>query len=488
MAHRLKQVGVSVTIVEKNSDLGGTWFENTYPGCRVDVSNHIYSYSFAQKRDWPEFHSSQAVLLDYFNECADRFGVRDHITFDTEVSAITWDEATQVWTLDVVGPDGEQRLEANAVISAVGQLNRPKFPDIEGLDVFEGPSFHSAQWDPDVDIAGKRVGVIGTGCSATQFIPHLADAAAHVTVFQRTPNWLAPRPLYRKPVPDSLNWLMDHVPHYSNWFRLRLFWRSHVGLLPRLEVDPDWVGSQPNSTSVSQLNDELRQLLTLYLEVEFGDRPDLLEQVMPDYPAGAKRLVVDDGAWAQTLKRENVDLCTDDIACVTTSGMQLTNGSHHDLDVLIYGTGFTASEFLTPMKVIGRDGNQLHDQWAGNARAYLGIVSPGFPNFFYMYGPNTNIVVNGSIIFFSECEAHYITEYVRHLLSTDTAAMDVRQDVHDEYNEWIDAGNLRMAWGASSVNSWYKTNGGRVAQNWPYSLLEYWEQTRAIRRSDYEPL
>ncbi|MGI9624004.1 MAG: flavin-containing monooxygenase, partial [Acidimicrobiales bacterium] len=264
------------------------------------------------------------------------------------------------------------------------------------------------------------------------------------------------------------------------------FWRSHEGLLPRLEVDPEW--PEPHEVSISQSNDELRQLLTLYLEGQFADRPDLLEKVQPRYTMGAKRFVVDNGIWAQTLKRDDVELVTNDIEAVSPQGVITADETQRELDVLILATGFDASSFLTPMKVIGRGGSELHDVWAGDARAYLGVVSPGFPNLFYMYGPNTNIVINGSIIYFSECEARYITDCIRHLLEDGSAAIDVRPEVHDRYNTWIDEGNEKMAWGVSSVSSWYKTNGGRVAQNWPYSLLEYWEQTQVINPADYHHL
>ncbi len=483
-AYRFKQAGVNVVILEKNDTIGGTWFENTYPGCRVDVSNHVYCYSFMQKHDWPQFHSSQDVLLKYFNDCADEFGVRDLIQFQTEVTSVVWDDVAHTWTLETVTPEGEQRVTVNAVVSAVGQLNRPSYPDIPGRDSFAGETMHSAAWDHDLDLDGKRVAVIGTGCSAVQFIPHVAERASELTIFQRTPPWLMPRPQYQQELPPNLMWLFTHVPEYNNWFRLRLFWRSHEGLLPNLEVDPDW--PEDPERSVSAGSEELRQLLTGYLQLEFADRPDLLEKVIPQYTMGAKRFVVDDGTWAKTLKRDDVELCTTGIKEITPTGVTTVDGVSHDVDVIVYGTGFKASEFLTPMKVVGRGGQDLHDVWDGDARAYLGITSPGFPNFFYMYGPNTNIVINGSIIYFSECEAHYITQMVRYLLDNNIDALDVKADVHDRYNDWIDEGNKKMAWGVSKVSSWYKSKGGRVAQNWPYSLIEYWEQTREVNADDYE--
>ncbi len=485
-AHRLQQAGVDYVVFEKNGALGGTWLENTYPGCRVDVSNHTYAYSFMQKHDWPQFHSSQEVLLDYFNACADDFGIRDNIRFGVEVSSMVFDEESATWSLELQGPEGESTFDCQAVISAVGQLNRPQLPNIDGLNSFAGDAWHSARWNHDVDLTGKKVGVIGTGCSAMQFIPHVAREAGELTVFQRTPNWMVPRPQYQQELPDNLMWLFTRLPNYNNWFRLRAFWRGHEGLLPRLEVDPDW--ESDTEISVSASNEELRVLFTMYLEMEFGDRPDLFDKVTPRYPMGAKRFVVDDGSWATTLKRDDVTLETTAIERITPAGVVTNDGVEHEFDVLLFGTGFKASEFLVPMKVVGRGGIELHDHWNGDARAYLGVVSPGFPNFFYLYGPNTNIVINGSIIYFSECEVHYVTQFLRHLLENNVRALDVKADVHDRYNEWIDEGNAKMAWGVSNVSSWYKSASGRVAQNWPYSMLEFWDQTREIDLADYEAL
>ena len=482
-AYRLKQAGVDFVIFEKNSAIGGTWLENTYPGCRVDVSNHVYCYSFMQKHDWPHFHSTQEVLLKYFNDCADEFDIRDQIRFSTEVSSAVWDEVNGRWDLELLSEKGEDVFYCQSVVSAVGQLNRPAYPDISGRESFKGPYWHSARWNHDEPLEGKNVAVIGTGCSAIQFIPRVAEIAESTKVFQRTPNWLMPRPQYQKELPENLLWCFDHLPYYNNWFRLHLFWRSHEGLLPRLEVDPEWDNDDDNSVSAS--NHELGFMLRLYLESEFGDDPDLLEKIIPNYTMGAKRFVIDDGLWASTLKRPDVNLVTNPIAEITEDGLIAEDGIFHEADVIIYGTGFKASEFLTPMKIVGKGGVNLHDQWDGIAQAYLGIVSPNFPNFFFMYGPNTNIVINGSIIYFSECEAHYITRYIHYLLKTNTAALDVKEEVHDAYNLMIDRGNAKMAWGSSSVNSWYKTKNGKITQNWPFSLLEYWDQTREVNPEDF---
>ncbi len=482
-AHRLQQAGVAFVVLEKNADVGGTWFENTYPGCRVDVTNHLYSYSFAQAV-WPHHFSAQASLLGYFRDCADDFGILDRIRFGTEVLSADYDEDRCTWTLRTSSSErGDETIEAHALISAVGQLNRPKLPDIPGVERFEGPSFHSARWESDVDLAGKRVAVIGTGASAAQFIPEIAGEVGELHIFQRTANWLVPTPEYHDEVPDGLRWLLDHVPSYGEWYRLWLFWRTHEGLLPAAVVDPDWENQEQ---SVSERNDLIRQLLTGYLQLEFGERPDLLEQVIPDYPPIAKRIIRDNGIWARTLKQDHVHLTSEAIAEITRDGVVTRDGKLHEVDVIIYGTGFDASHFLSPMQVTGRGGVDLHEQWKGDARAYLGITVPDFPNLFCLYGPNTNIVINGSIIYFSECEVRYVVEAIRLLLEGDHAAMTCRDDVHDAFNERIDAGNRGMAWGASSVSSWYKNDFGRVAQNWPFTLAEYWEQTRHVRPEDFE--
>ena len=480
---RLKQAGVPFVIIEKNADVGGTWLENTYPGARVDVSNAFYSYSFAQKIDWPNSFSPQEVLLDYFRECADEAGIREHIRFNTEVVSANFDEERCIWSVKLRSADGsEETIDAEALVSAVGQLNQPKMPDIPGVESFEGPSFHSARWDHSVDLKGKRVAVIGTGASAAQFVPLIAKEVDRLHVFQRTPAWFFPVPNYHEETPAGLQWLFRHVPHYMHWYRFWLFWTTSDGLLASAMVDEDW---EPNGLSVGAANDQLRQLLTMSLKAQYAERPDLLEKTLPTYPPAAKRILLDNGSWPEALQRDNVELITDGIKEITPEGVVTEAGALVKVDVIIYGTGFHASEFLMPMEIVGRNGVTLTEQWDGDARAYLGITVPNFPNFFLLYGPNTNIVVNGSIIYFSECEVQYVLGCLRMLVKDGRRAMDCKQDVHDAYNERIDAANLQRAWGASDVNSWYKNDRGRVTQNWPFNLLDYWQQTREPDPADY---
>jgi 4-hydroxyacetophenone monooxygenase len=300
-------------------------------------------------------------------------------------------------------------------------------------------------------------------------------------VFQRTPPWLLPVPNYQQDLPDGMRWMLRHLPEYARWDRLWVFWRTHESILAMAVVDPEWPDKE---RSVSASNELLRQIFTMYYEIVFPD-PELREKVLPKYPPIAKRVVLDDGALPAAYQRPNVTVVTTAIERIEPDGVVTTDGTLHDFDVLIFGTGFHASKFLTPIQLTGVGGVDLHERWAGDARAYLGIVVPEFPNLFLMYGPNTNIVINGSIIYFSECEAHFIVQSLRMLLERGLHAMNCKSGVHDSYNEWIDAGNQSMAWGVSSVNSWYKNELGRVAQNWPYSLLEYWQQTREPNPDDF---
>jgi 4-hydroxyacetophenone monooxygenase len=485
-AYRLQQAGVPFRIVDKDPDLGGTWFENAYPGCRVDNPNHNYSYSFFQKHDWPFHYSTQPVLQAYFAEFADQHDLRRHIRFSTEVLRADWQEDEGRWHVRVRTPAGaEEVLVARAVVSAVGQLNQPHYPtEIEGFGSFEGPAMHTARWDSSVDLAGKRVAVLGTGASAVQVIPEIAPIVEHLTVLQRTPPWLAPTEDYHDPVPDGLRWLYAHVPAYSELNRFWIFWRMGDGALEGVKVDPAW--SSPDGSSVSEANEMGKLLLTEYLNLAFAERPDLLEKVTPHYPVGAKRGLRDNGCYPAALQRSNVDLVTTPIKAITPKGVLTADGEEHQVDVLVYGTGFLASRFLTPMEVRGVGGVELHERWAGDARAYLGVTVPGFPNLFLLYGPNTNIVINGSIVYFSECGVRLVLGLLRLLADGGHRAVEVKADVHDRFNVEVDEANRQMAWGASDVNSWYKNDLGRVAQNWPFTLLEYWQRTLAPAPDEYE--
>jgi 4-hydroxyacetophenone monooxygenase len=481
MAHRLRQIGADVVVLEKNDDVGGTWLENAYPGCRLDTSNFGYSYSFAQVDDWPQQYSPGPAILKYFQRVADDLELRRLVRFNTEVTRLEFGEDEGTWAVTTVANGRSETFESDIVVSAVGQLNRPNIPSIEGLDSFAGPMMHTAQWDASVDFNGKRVVVIGTGASAFQAIPHIAERASHTTVFQRTPPWMLPAPDYQTDIAPGLSWLLQNVPHYHRWYRFQQFWTTVEGRRPYVTVDPSW----EHTTSVSALNEELRLALEGYLHEEFADRPDLLRHVVPDYSPGAKRMLRDDGTWARTLKRDDVDLVVDRIDRIEPAGVRTSDGVLHEADVIVLGTGFRASEFLSPMRVVGRGGIDLHEASGTDVRAYLGITIPDFPNLFCLYGPNTNLVVNGSTILFSEMGSEFIIGCLRMLLERGATTMEIQGSVFDTYNRRIDAANTQMAWGASRANSWYKSASGRVSQNWPLTIMDYWEMTHDVRPEHY---
>jgi 4-hydroxyacetophenone monooxygenase len=482
-AIRLKQAGVDFTIIEKNPDVGGTWLENIYPGCRVDNPNHMYSYSFEPNHDFPQFYSTQDVLLAYFRNVADKHDLRAHIRFSTSVEEAVFDEAASAWRIEVKTAEGErEHLTADALITAVGQLNRPKFPDIDGMETFDGPSFHSARWRRDVELAGKRVAVIGTGASAYQFVPRIAPEVERLEVFQRSPPWTFPAPTYHHDVPEGKKWLLEHVPFYGKWYRFWLFWMLTDGFYEGVKADAAWNGP---THAVSAANDALRELVTQAISAQAPDKPELLDKLIPSYPVGGKRALLDNGVWIEALKRDNVELVTTPIEKIAPRGLVTADGELHEADIIIYGTGFHASRFLWPMRIVGKDGVELHTAWDGDARAYLGMTAPGFPNLFMLYGPNTNIVVNGSIIFFSECSVRYIVGCLKLMAERGAATLEVRKDVHDAFNARVDAANALMAWGSPGVSSWYKNATGRVSQNWPFPLVDYWNATVAPKPEDF---
>ncbi len=482
-AIRLEEAGIPYVVIEKNASVGGTWLENTYPGCRVDVANHFYSYSFAPNHDWPEFFSQRNELVTYFERCATAFGTHGRIRFRTEVVGARFDERTARWALRLRTADGsEESFEANAVISAVGQLNRPKLPDIPGREAFAGPAFHSARWPRDLRIDGRRVAVIGTGASAFQLVPEVAKMASQVFVFQRSAPWMVPNPRYHSRVSEAKKWLLAHVPYYARWYRFLLFWPGSDGLMPSLVVDPEWPHPE---RAVNATNDMMRALFTQIMADQIGDDAELLAKVTPTYPPFGKRMLQDNGSWLAALKRENVELVTERIAEITRDGVSCVDGSQRTVDVIVFATGFHANRFLWPMEIVGRDGVSLREHWGEEPRAYLGITIPKFPNLFCLYGPGTNLAHAGSIIFHSECQVRYVKGCLGALLRNGHAAMECRQDVHDAYNARFDARHATLVWSHPGMGSWYKNAAGRVTTTSPWLLVDYWRWTKEPDLADF---
>ncbi len=485
-AYRLQQAKVEFTVYEKNEEVGGVWWENRYPGCRLDTPNFAYSLSFAQKPDWPQQFSRQTEIHSYLKTVAESAGMRRNIQFGSEVDTMVFDEHRAIWTLTVRDRSGEITSEEfNAVVTAVVILNRPSLPDIPGLDSFKGKKVHSASWPSNLDLSGKRVALVGTGASAFQIGPSIVGTVSQLKIFQRNPPWMLPTPTYHDDIKSGMQWLLNHVPYYGRWFRFWQFWIAVEGRLPLTEVDDDW----DHPVSVGRKNEQLRQGCMEWLAQQYQDRPDLLQKMTPNYPPAAKRMLRDNGVWAAMLKKPHVELNTTGIERITDTGIQTQDGALHEFDVIIFATGFKASDFLSPMRIIGRNGQDLHrDCWAGDCRAYLGITVPGFPNLFMTGGPNTAVVINGSAIFSSECQVEYIMRAIRHLLTQGHKAIDCKKSPYDRYNAWVDAGNLKRAWGAARTTSWYKNSSGRASQTWPYGLLDYWHLTAKFQEEDYEYL
>jgi len=481
-AYRLKQAGVPFVILERHHEVGGVWSENNYPGCHLDTSNFNYSYSFNQNPHWKEEYASRAAVLEYLQSSAEKFGLQEHIRFNTEVVAGEYKERDGNWQLTLKQPDGTSELLCvQALISAVGQLNRPNYPAIENLDHFAGHAWHTARWNHEVDLRGKRVGVIGTGASGFQAIQKIAEVASELTVFQRSPPWVRHTPGYNSLLKDGSRWLFANVTNYHRWFRVYRMW---VGMCRRAytEVDPSW----KHPVSMSQKNEELRHLMMTDLERSLADRPDLLKKMTPHYPPFAKRCASDDGKWFATLKKPNVKLVTEKITKAQAQGIETADGELHKLDVIVYGTGFKAADFLSTLPLTGRGGVKLKDQWQGDdARAYYGITIPNFPNLFCLYGPNTNINGNASLVLLSEAGSTYIVECIRMLLESNKNSMEVRQDVLDRFNDRIDTASASVVYGAATVNSWYKNASGRLTQNWPLPTADYWRETREVNKDDY---
>lgn len=482
IAIQLKQAGIPFIIVEKNDTIGGTWLENQYPGVRVDVSNHLYSYSFEPAHHWTEYFAQQAELLTYFKNVVEKYALEDCCKLNTEVVSAQFNEATQLWAVEVSGASGTEHITVNSVVSAVGQLNRPQLPNVAGLESFKGQWCHTAQWDHSIELDGKKVAVIGAGASAFQLVPAVANRAEQLTVFQRTAPWMFENPNYHEPVPEGLKWCLKHLPFYARWYRFLLFWPSCDGAYDSVIVDPEW----PNKNrAASELNHAIRELFTDYISSQVGDDEVLLEKVLPDYPPMARRTLQDNGSWLAALKQDTVSLEKQGIAEVTEQGVIAEDGSFHPADVIVYATGFQANKFLWPMDIKGRAGKQLSAVWQEDPSAYLGLTVSGFPNFYCMFGPGTNLAFGGSLIFNAECQARYIVSCLHYLISNNKSSLEVKEQTHEEYQRRFREQHAKLIWELPDVKSYYKNSNGKVTLLWPWKIIDMWRWTKCVDSSDY---
>lgn len=482
LAIKLKGAGVPFEIIEKNDHVGGAWFENTYPGCGVDTPSHLYSFSFAPNTEWSRFFAKGPEVRAYLERLVELHGIAPSIKFGHEVERADYDAEHAQWRVAVKDADGKRsELVGPVLVSAVGQLNRPSIPPIPGAEDFSGPSMHTAEWRHDVDYADKVVAVIGTGASAMQLVPSIAGIAQKVTVFQRSKQWAVPHPNYHRDVPEGVRCLMRRVPAYTHWYRLRAFWNFSDRLHSALRIDPDW----PGLASINEQNERHRVFLTKYIKAQLGDREDLYDACIPDYPPYGKRPLLDN-RWFETIKRDDVELVTSGVERIVDAGVLDDDGILHEADILVWATGFKALQFLWPMEIHGASGKTLAEQWGHNdARAYLGVSVPDFPNMFILNGPNTLAGHGGSAYLAVEFQVRYIMQAIAHLAGGETGSLEVRDEVYWDYNHVLDAELRSCIWSHPGMTTWYRNEAGRVVVSSPWTYLDYWKMMRTFDPSKY---
>jgi cation diffusion facilitator CzcD-associated flavoprotein CzcO len=462
-AIELRRHGIDdITVFERADRVGGTWRDNTYPGAACDVPSPIYSFSFELGLDWSARFGTQAEIQRYLEHCARKYDVLPKIRFNAEVAAARFDETTGTWTLELTGGD---RPVFDAVICATGQLSRPRVPDIDGMSEFAGAQFHSSRWDHSVSLDGKRVAVVGSGASAIQVVPAIADRVAELHVVQRSPNWVANK--------------HNHANH-----RLARALRRRFPVLARLEHNIEWLYYESRYPVILNRLDPARSVFEWWLRRKIDREvldPALRAAVMPDYRLGCNRLLISND-WYPTLGKPHVTLHPAAVTKVTRDALVTADGDHVEVDVIVWCTGFTATEFLAPMRVTGREGRVLHEQWRDDPQAYLGMAVSGYPNFFMLYGPNTNSLTN-TIIFLLEKQARYVRQLVERI-GARGGSLEVREDAQREFNEWVQR-KLGATVFTSGCPGWYTNDAGKVVTMWPGSHVGYARATRVPRFDHY---
>jgi cation diffusion facilitator CzcD-associated flavoprotein CzcO len=463
VAAELQRRGItSFTLLEKADEVGGVWRDNTYPGAACDVPSHLYSFSWAPNAAWSLRFAPQAEIHAYLQRVVEARGLRPHCRLGVEVLRAVWSDATATWDLHL---DTGEVLEFDVLVAGTGQLNRPATPRLPGLDDFAGVHFHSARWDHEADLTGRRVVVVGTGASAIQFVPAIAEAAGHVTVVQRSAPWVVRKGDRRYTALERR--AFASLPGYGAAHRAYLYVRSEGRW-------PAFSGNRLASRAATEL-------AIRHLERAVDD-PALRERLLPDHPIGCKR-ILQSNDWYPALTREDVEVVTGGVARVEPDAVVLDDGTRLPCDAIVWGTGFRTTEFLAPIEVVGRDGAELNDAWRAGAEAHLGVTVAGFPNLFLMYGPNTNLGHN-SIIFMLECQARYVGQAVRTMVDEGLASIEVREDVHRRFNDSLQR-RLRDSVWSGGCDSWYVDERGRIVNNWVGTTLEYRWRTRRFRPREH---
>lgn len=477
---QLGRLGIPYEIVERNEAVGGTWWTNDYPDARVDVASHHYQLSFVKNYPWKHWFAPRDEIRDYIQHVAEEFGVLPHIRFRTEIVEAKWDEAARLWRVTLKLPDGTtQEGSFNAIVSGAGLFNAVNKPDIPGLDEFQGKVFHTTEWDYGYDYTGRKICMIGAGCTGAQLANKVAQDAGHMTIFQRSPQWVAPVAGYRAEIPDEVMWLFDNVPHYWNWYCFSVFHTMFADDGALMGIDREW---QKQGGIVSRRNDRLRENITAYIREQLAHDPQLAEKLVPDFAPVAKRLVVDNG-WFEALRRPNVTLVTNGVERVTERGVIDGNGVEHECDLLVLSVGFATERYLWPTRYEGRDGITLEEAWdKDGARAYWGLTMPNFPNLFMIYGPNQQARAGG-LFAWLEIWSRYAVQSIVHLIEQGKDAMEVRRDVFDAYNAELDVRDLDTVWAHTNADTYYINAKGRQGVNNPFLPSEFYA---AVRRPDIE--
>ena len=481
-AIKLKDAGYTYVVIEKNAEVGGTWYENNYPGVGVDTPSHFYSLSFAQYPDWNNYHPRGRDMQSYFVGVADQFNLRQHIRFNTCVKGMRWDDARKLWLVAVASAQGEQIIEANVVINGHGPINRWRLPDIRGVETFKGLAMHTADWRPNVDLKGKRVAVVGTGASGAQIVAALAGQVEHLTVFQRSQHWVVRNPEYMNDVTEPVKWALRHVPQYMAWFRFRAFWFASDGLYKMVKIDPAWVG---NDLAISQANEDMRQFALKGIAEVLRDRPDVAEKITPNFPIFSKRVVAGAG-YLTALASDHVDLEVGGIDRIVEDGIITNDGRKVPVDAIVFATGFIMAKMSGDLVITGRDGRNLGEEWGDeDPRAYLGTTMEGFPNLFWIVGPNSapnhagghNLIVEGHV--------HYIIECLDMMREKGACTIEATKEAFDAYNGQVDEDLKSMVWSHPKARSYYRNSKGRVFLSSPYRLVDMWTMLREPKASAY---
>ncbi len=448
-----------ITVVDAAPEIGGTWFHNDYPGAACDVPAQLYSLSYAQRTDWPRLCPEQSDILAYLQGVAKDHGIDRIFRPNTRISAARWSDAECLWRVE---SEAGETLEAEALIIATGQLDQPTSPRLPGT--FGGHAFHSARWDHDYDLTGKRVAVIGTGASAVQFVPAIAEKVGHMTVFQRSGNWFLPRK--NRPYPKAYRLAIERIPRFQD--ARRYYWRRYGELLTAAIRHPGTWGKVMHQSS------------KLFMRSQLTD-PDVRKKAWPDYTFGCKRILFS-SSFLPALQRENVSLVTDPIAGLTEHGVVTADGTEHAVDCLIWGTGFKTTSFMFPMEVSGSDGRDLAEAWADGPHAHLGMTVPGFPSLFVLYGPNTN-TSGGSIVTYLEAQAGYVRQALQHMRARGAGAIAVRPEVEAASDAALQARFPGTAW--TQCDSWYRDESGRIVTNWPGYMYEFVAATKTLDPDEF---